>query len=99
MTPNDDTLTLEITDVSLQKRIRKHNVRRDASVGDLVQESLPELRLPATSSNGEPLTYHVRLEREGRHLHASERIGDAVRADDSVMLLPNVDAGAGGEAR
>ncbi len=89
----DKTLTLEVTDVSLQKRIRKHNVSADASVGELVLAALPELHLPTTSTEGEPYTYHMRLEREGRHLNASERVGDALQENDRVMLLPNVDAG------
>jgi hypothetical protein len=43
--------------------------------------------------SGRPLTYHARLEREGRHLHASERVGDAVQNGDKVVLQPNIDAG------
>ena len=89
----DTTLTLEISDVSQQKRLRKRNVSADASVGELVLSTLPELHLPTTSNAGEPYTYHMRLEREGRHLNASERVGDALQDNDRVMLLPNVDAG------
>jgi len=36
-----------------------------------------------------------RLEREGRHLHASERIGDALQTEDHLTLHPNIDAGRG----
>jgi hypothetical protein len=88
------TVTLEVTDVSRQKLIRARKVSRDASVGEFVRGILPEMRLPATSGSGEPYTYHVRLEREGRHLHGSERVGDALKENDRIVLQPNVDAGA-----
>ena len=88
-----NTLTLEIADVSNQKRIRKQNVQADASVGELVMETLPALHLPSRSAKGEPYTYHLRLEREGRHLNASERVGDVLQENDRVTLLPNIDAG------
>ena len=88
------TVTVEVTDVSRQKLVRARKVSRDASVGEFVRDILPQMRLPATSGTGEPYTYHVRLEREGRHLHGSERIGDALQENDRIVLQPNVDAGA-----
>jgi hypothetical protein len=40
------------------------------------------------------LSYQARLEREGRHLNAAERIGDALERGDKLTLQPNIDAGA-----
>jgi hypothetical protein len=54
---------------------------------------LGQMNLPQNDVSGRPLTYHARLEREGRHLHASERVGDAVQNGDKVVLQPNIDAG------
>jgi hypothetical protein len=51
------------------------------------------MNLPRQDTSGAPLTYHARLEREGRHLHASERIGDALERKDRLTLQPNIDAG------
>jgi hypothetical protein len=51
------------------------------------------MSLPANDPTGQPLAYHARLEREGRHLNAAERVGDAVREGDTLMLQPNIDAG------
>ena len=51
------------------------------------------MSLPQSDSGGRPLNYHARLEHEGRHLHASERIGDVLEMGDHLTLQPNVDAG------
>jgi hypothetical protein len=86
---------LRVLDVSGQKQADIFDAHPDSTVGELIQEMLPQMNLPETDVAGRPLVYHARLEREGRHLHASERIGDALLPDDSVVLLPNIDAGRG----
>jgi hypothetical protein len=43
---------------------------------------------------GRPLTYHARLDREGRHLQSSELVGQALQEGDRVVLQPNIDAGS-----
>jgi hypothetical protein len=70
-------------------------VPADASVGELVQGLLAEMSLPMTDVEGRPLTYHARLEREGRHLHASEIVGDTLQPADRLVLQPNITAGSG----
>jgi hypothetical protein len=84
---------LRVSDVSGQKLARVNGVPRDSTVGELVQSVLARMNLPQNDVGGRPLTYHARLEREGRHLHASERVGDALWPDDEVVLQPNIDAG------
>jgi hypothetical protein len=88
-------LTLEITDVSKTKRkaISIKDAPSDSTVGELIEGMLPGMNLPGTDVAGRPLVYHARLEREGRHLHGSERIAEAVRPGDELVLQPNVDAG------
>jgi hypothetical protein len=54
-----------------------------------------KMNLPRNDSSGAPLTYQARSEREGRHLNASERIGDALQRGDRLTLQPNIDAGSG----
>lgn len=65
----------------------------DATVGELVADLLAEMELPKNDPTGRALTYHARLEREGRHLHAAERVGDALEEDDKLVLVPNIQAG------
>jgi hypothetical protein len=86
---------LEVTDVSGQKGLEVNDVPSDATVGELVESLLAEMQLKREDTNGRPLTYHARLEREGRHLHASERVGDALQTGDKLVLQPNIDAGSG----
>ena len=88
-----DTLTLHATDVSGQKVARASEVPADATIGEFIQAMLSEMNLPANDVSGRPLTYHALLEREGRHLHASESVGAALQEDDKVVLQPNIDAG------
>jgi len=93
MGKSDNAIGLRVSDVSGQKSAQVRNVPPDASVGELVQGLLGQMKLPANDPSGRPLSYHARLEREGRHLHASERVGDALQAGDEVVLQPNIDAG------
>ena len=87
------TVTLEASDVSGQKVARVRGVSTDSTVGELVNGLLGEMSLPRTSSEGRPLTYHALLEREGRHMHNSEVLGEVVRDHDRVVLQPSIEAG------
>jgi hypothetical protein len=81
-----------VADVTGQK-LRRVRSPRDASVGEVVDGLLGRMHLPATDSDGQVLTYHARLEREGRHMHRSEIVGDVVQENDRVTLQPDIDAG------
>lgn len=83
----------DVSDVSGQKVLRVSNVPIDATVGELVQGLVGRMRLPVNDAGGRVLTYHARLDREGRHLQGSERVATAVLTDDRIVLQPNVDAG------
>ena len=86
-------LGLEVSDVSGQKTARVRDVPPDSTVGELTQSLLAQMNLPHNDVSGRPLAYHALLEREGRHLNASERVGDALQSGDKVVLQPNIDAG------
>jgi len=79
--------------VSGQKLHNVSNVPLDATSGELIQGMLSQMNLPQNDVSGRPLTYHARLEREGRHLHASERVGDAVQTVTRSSCSLNIDAG------
>ena len=87
-------IPLEISDVSGQKVFSVSNTPANNTVGELVHEMLGKMNLPRNDASGAPLSYQARLEREGRHLNASERIGDALERGDKLTLQPNIDAGA-----
>lgn len=88
-------IDLQASDVSGQKLAEVKGVPAAATVGELVQGLLSQMNLPQNDVSGRPLIYHARLEREGRHLHASEVVGDALQESDHIVLQPNIDAGAG----
>ncbi len=66
---------------------------REMSVGELLDSLVPRMKLPRLGSGGRPLTYHARLEREGRHLHATEVVGEALQSKDRLMIQPTIEAG------
>lgn len=86
-------IELRVSDVSGQKTFDVRNVPQDSTVGEFIQSLLAEMSLPRNDAVGRPLTYHARLEREGRHLNASELLGDAVLDRDSITLAPDIEAG------
>jgi hypothetical protein len=87
-------IPLEISDVSGQKVFSVSNAPANNTVGELVHEMLGKMELPRNDANGAPLTYQARLQREGRNLNASEKIGDVLTGGDKLTLQPNIDAGA-----
>ena len=66
---------------------------REMSVGELLDALVPRMKLPRLGNGGRPLTYHARLEREGRHLHATEVVGQALQSQDRLMIQPTIEAG------
>lgn len=88
---------IQAADVTGQKvvNVNVNSLDREMSVGELIEALLPRLKLPRLGNGGRPLTYHARLEREGRHLHATEVVGEALQAEDHIMLQPTIEAGRG----
>jgi hypothetical protein len=91
-----DSITLQASDVSGQKLVNVAGVPSNSSetIGEFVRRLVPKMRLPERDVEGRPLTYHARLEREGRHLNASEMVGDVLQEGDQVVLQPVIMAGA-----
>jgi len=86
----------EISDVTGQKVLAVSGMPEDVTVSELIQGLVGKMRLPLNDASGRPLSYHARLDREGRHLQGAERVAEAVRSGDRVVLQPNVDAGGSG---
>jgi hypothetical protein len=92
---NAEKLDIQASDVTGQTVV---NVAIDAgdremSVGELLDSLVPRMKLPRLGNGGRPLTYHARLEREGRHLHATETVGQALLPQDRLMIQPTIEAG------
>ena len=92
-TQRDEKISVQVSDVSGQKLRSVSGIPNDATVGELTQTLLSQMNLPRNDGEGRPLTYHTLNEREGRHLHASERVGEVVHEGDTLVLEPNIDAG------
>ncbi len=88
-------ISLTARDTSRQKLVHVDEVPADATVGELVEGLVTGgMNLPRNDVEGRAMTYHLRLEREGRHLHASEVVGDVLQENDEVVLQPNIQAGS-----
>ena len=80
-------ISLQASDVSGQKIMNIPSVPFDATIGELTRGLLSKMQLP------DNIAYQVHLERESRHLNASERVSDALQTGDRVVLQPSIDAG------
>jgi len=87
------SVNLLAQDVTKQKKMRVSKVSGDSTVRELVQGLLAKMRLVDKDMSGHPIEYRARLEREGRHLHDSELVGDALLPDDEIVLQPKINAG------
>jgi len=90
---NIQPLDISATDVTGQNEVRVNSLDREMTVGELLEALVPRMKLPQLGNGGRPLSYQARLEREGRHLHASEVVGDALQPSDRIMLQPTIEAG------
>ncbi|MFQ5669246.1 MAG: hypothetical protein ACE5HD_01855 [Acidobacteriota bacterium] len=89
-------LRLKVADISGQKEAEILDAAPDSTVGEFIEELLPQMNMPRVDAEGRPLVYQAHLDREGRHLHGSERLADAVQSGDRLVLQPNIDAGGAG---
>jgi hypothetical protein len=87
------TIGLRASDVTGQKVVRASGVSTALTVTELVQRLIDKMGLSKTSADGRPMAYQARLESDGRHLHGSEIVGDALVDDDRVVLTPDISAG------
>ncbi len=90
---------IQVSDVTGQNQVAVDDLPSDTTIGDLLEGLVPRMRLPRNDSSGRPLTYHARLEREGRHLNRAERVSEALLENDRLTLQPNVDAGGATDLR
>jgi hypothetical protein len=85
---------IQVSDAFGQRTASVTDVPAECTVGEFIKGLLADMRLPQNDADGRDIVYHARLEREGRHLHGSELVGDVLQAGDEVQLSPNIDAGS-----
>ena len=84
---------IQVSDAFGQQAASVDEVPAECTVGELIQGLLADMHLPRNDGDGRDIVYHARLEREGRHLHGSELVGDALLPGDEIQLTPNIEAG------
>ena len=90
--------SIRASDVTGQKSVAVRDIPTDHSVGEVLDGLLPRMNLNRLDRGGNSIQYDVRLDREGRHLHRSELVGDVLQPDDHVTLHPRIMAGGGARA-
>ena len=93
LAPTKEPFAIQAGDPSGQKLVTAAGIDPAATVGELVAGLVPKMGLPVSDAEDRPMSYQVRLEREGRHLHATEIVGDVLQPGDRVALQPNIMAG------
>jgi len=88
------TVPLRVSDVTGQKQVDVKDAPTDATIGELIEGLLPRMNMPPNDNGGRTLAYQARLDRDGRHLHSSETVGDALMPHDRLVLQPEINAGA-----
>jgi hypothetical protein len=90
------TMTVSFNHVSAQRQFTARNVSPDATFREVRDRVVDEMGLNTNGGNGSGSgadAWSGLLLREGRHIHPSERIGDAVQDGDQVELAPEIHAG------
>lgn len=88
------TVPIRVSDVTGQRLVDVKDAPTDATIGELIEGLLPRMNMPANDNGGRALSYQARLDRDGRHLHASELVGDSLLPHDRLVLQPEINAGA-----
>lgn len=88
------TVPIRVSDVTGQKLVDVKDAPTDATIGELIEGLLPRMNMPASDNGGRALSYQALLDRDGRHLHASELVGDSLMPNDRLVLQPEINAGA-----
>lgn len=90
----DRKMKLTARDASGQRKYAVRELRADTTVQELIRGLVPRMGLPTEDSTGMPQAFHAFLERDGRHLRATDTVGEALKNEDEIVLHPDVQAGA-----
>jgi hypothetical protein len=87
-----EMMTISARDVTGQRRT-SYEIPRSSSVNELIDKIGDRMNLLREDAEGRPITWYARHEREGRALHRSELVGDALQDSDEIRLQPEISAG------
>lgn len=90
---SNETITITARDVTGQRRT-SYEIPCSSSVNDLIDRVGSRMNLLQEDADGRPITWYARHEREGRALHRSERVGEALLDQDEIRLQPEISAGS-----
>ena len=86
-------LQVTASDVYAQKEATYNNAPADATINEMIDSVVQDLRMPRHDVNGQSLLYYARLQREGRQLNGGERVGEALQNGDHLVIVPQIQAG------
>ena len=89
---SNEMLRIHARDVSGQRRV-SYEIPRSSSINELIDRLGDRMNLVREDANGRSISYFARHEREGRSLHRSELVGDALQDSDEIRLQPEISAG------
>ena len=84
-----EKITLHLQDATGQREFVARDVPMDASWGETLKSIVANMNLPSNT----PAEWQGKLEREGRHIHSTEIVGDALEEGDRIVLQPKAEAG------
>lgn len=84
-----EKITLHLQDATGQREFVAQGVPKGASWGETLKSIVANMDLPKNT----PAGWQGKLEREGRHLHSSEIVGESLLDGDRIVLQPETDAG------
>jgi hypothetical protein len=87
-----ETLAIDVADMT-GRRFHSDDVPRNATIGEALKRFLPRLGLSLKDREGNPQTFRIRRDRDGRNLFSSERVADALEPGDSVTVERWIQAG------
>lgn len=88
-----DSLNLVARDVTGQRTFKVNHFSAEMTVSDLIRDVVPRMGLVSPGAPRELAVFRAFLERESRHLHGGERVGDSLREADEITLQPDIQAG------
>jgi hypothetical protein len=92
-TEANEIAAIQVRDATGQTTYQVGPLPTAATIDEVVSRLLSETRQPTMDPDGRPLAYGVRTTREQRFLGGNERLGDVLEENDTLELMPTIDAG------
>ena len=87
-----DPIAINVQEMTGNVTRRAAGVPRDATIGELVESLSVALGLPPVDAQSRPVLYGARTI-DGDVLNPSDRVGDVLHQDDTIVFTKSVTAG------